>query len=79
MKHASICRCQFGVLGRRILVRIKQLKKERFTLLRVLQFVYDKFTEFETHVVLSADDALRGRKALKELEYVALKSVNMKR
>ncbi len=45
----------------------------------VLQFVYDKFTEFETHVVLAAEDATRGRKALKELEYVALKSVNMKR
>lgn len=60
-------------------MRIKKLKKERFTLLRVLQFVYEKFTEFETHVVLSAEDATRGRKALKELEYVALKSVNMKR
>ncbi len=60
-------------------MHIKKLKKERFTLLRVLQFVYDKFTEFETHVVLSAEDATRGRKALKELEYVALKSVNMKR
>lgn len=60
-------------------MHIKKLKKERFTLLRVLQFVYDKFTKFETHVVLSAEDATRGRKALKELEYVALKSVNMKR
>lgn len=60
-------------------MHIKKLKKERFTLLMVLQFVYEKFTEFETHVVLSTDDVARGRKALKEHEYVALKSVNMKR
>lgn len=60
-------------------MRIKQLKKERLTLLRVLQFVYDKFTEFETYVVLSTDDVLRGRKALKELEYIALKSASVKR
>jgi len=60
-------------------VRIKNFKKERFTLLRVLQFVYEKFTEFETHVMLTTDDVTRGRKALKELEYIALKSVDMKR
>lgn len=54
---------------------IKKLKKEQFTLLRILQFVYDKFTEFETHVALSNDDIRRGRKALKELEDVALKSI----
>ena len=60
-------------------MRIKQLKKERFTLLRVLQFVYDKFTEFETHVALTTEDTRRGRKALKELEHIALKSVNVKR
>lgn len=54
---------------------IKKLKKEQFTLLRILQFVYDKFTEFETHVVLSDTDIQRGRKALKELEDVALKSI----
>lgn len=54
---------------------IKKLKKEQFTLLRILQFVYDKFTEFETHVVLSDTDTQRGRKALKELEDVALKSI----
>ena len=60
-------------------MHIKKLKKERFTLLGVLQFVYDKFTEFETHVVLTTDDVTRGRKALKELEYIALKSVSMKR
>ena len=58
---------------------IKKLKKEQFTLLRVLQFVYEKFTEFETHVALSAKDVARGRKALKELEYIALKSISMKR
>lgn len=60
-------------------MRIKKLKKERLTLLRVLQFVYEKFTEFETHVALTTEDVTRGRKALKELEYIALKSVNMKR
>ena len=60
-------------------MRIKNFKKERFTLLRVLQFVYEKFTEFETHVMLTTDDVTRGRKALKELEYIALKSVDMKR
>ncbi len=54
---------------------IKQIKKEKFTLLRVLQFVYDKFTEFETQAKLTSHDIKRGRKALKELEVVALKSV----
>ena len=54
---------------------IKKLKKEQFTLLRILQFVYDKFKEFETHVTLSDTDIQRGRKALKELEDVALKSI----
>ena len=54
---------------------IKKLKKEQFTLLRILHFVYDRFTVFETHVALTDEDAKRGRKALKELEYVALKSV----
>ncbi len=54
---------------------IKKLKKEQFTLLRILQFVYDNFTEFETRVTLSSDDIQRGRKALKELEDVALKSI----
>lgn len=54
---------------------IKRIKKEQFTLSRVLQFVYDKFTEFETHVKLTKEDVRRGREALKELEYVALKSV----
>lgn len=53
----------------------KKLRKEQFTLLRILQFVYDKFTEFETRVTLSSDDIQRGRKALKELEDVALKSI----
>lgn len=55
----------------------KKLKKEQLTLLRVLQFVYDKFTEFETHVKLTKEDARRGREALRVLEDVALKSVGM--
>lgn len=53
----------------------KKLKKEQFTLLRILQFVYERFTEFETHVALTSHDIQRGRKALKELEDVALKSI----
>lgn len=60
-------------------MHIKKLKEERFTLLRVLQFVYDKFTEFETHVTLTTEDIKCGRKALKELEHIALKSVGRKR
>ena len=58
---------------------INKLKKEQFTLARVLQFVYDKFTEFETHAALTAEDITRGRKALKELEFIALKSVDRRR
>ena len=58
---------------------IKKLKQEQFTLLRILQFVYDRFMEFETHAVLTSKDVKRGRKALKELEYVALKSVSVDR
>lgn len=58
---------------------IKKLKEEQFTLLRILQFVYDKFTEFETHITLTKDDVRRGREALKELEHIALKSVNKNR
>lgn len=53
----------------------KKLKKEQFTLLRILQFVYERFTEFEAHVALTSHDIQRGRKALKELEDVALKSI----